>query len=31
MPPKVQDGDSSSALLNEPNGCWAKVGADGQF
>jgi hypothetical protein len=23
--PRVQDGPSDVALLNEPNGCWAKV------
>ena len=29
--PRVVDGITSAARLNEPNGCWAKVSAEGNF
>ena len=28
---RVQDGDKAEARLNEPNGCFSKVAADGSF
>lgn len=29
--PRVQDGTRGEARLNEPNGCWARVTAQGDF